>query len=394
MPNPARIFISSAYDNKLIPLRAGLKKELEEAGHSALLFEDNFYPWHSDFMKTCLQKVMESDIFILLLNENVGTYWEQDKCTPTYQEFRTAVKEGKYIIAFLDSDVKEMYEEHIRPDLSRRYREYREENHRDPDYTIDIVNEVIDDDLGRGQREKISSVHPFTWAFIYDVQAARIWTEELVLAQSPDTYHKVKSYLSDRLGEGIKLVPMKEDIHENALAAQDFAVYQDYTLNLLSYLKDGTISEWSLFLEAAMDPLIGDFIYQRPGTVLAEEIGRFEDCNAMTVYKKHEDSMKLCGYAGATSPNPEYDLSSEDSYVVKAHLEDTSVIGYQEDKNVLYYAINTNDYVLCFHYPLDTTWTNTKVEAFKREIECAIINTTLYTDFLADLIGGIHYGCE
>ncbi|KYC85299.1 hypothetical protein B4102_4131 [Heyndrickxia sporothermodurans] len=395
MPNPARIFISSAYDEKLVPLRLDLKRELEEAGHSPLLFEDNFYPWQTDFMKTCLQKVMESDIFILLLNENVGTYWEEDKCTPTYQEFRIAIKEGKYVIAFLDSDVKQIYEEHIRKDLDRRYKKYIEEKHRNPDYTIDIVYQVINEDLGKSQREKIESIHPFIWAFIYDVQAARIWTEELVLAQAPKAYKKIKGYLSDRLGEGIKLVPMKEDIHDNAIAAQDFTVYQDYTLNLLSYLHMGTITDWGNFLETAMEPLVGDYIYQRPATMLAEEIGKFEKCNALTVYKKAEDKIRLCGYAGATSPSFEYDLTNDDSYVVSALTRDTNVIGYSEDKNVLYYAITTKDYVLCFHYPMDQTWSNTKVEAFKEEIEYAIINTTtLYTDFLADLIGGIQYDWE
>ncbi|PTY76420.1 hypothetical protein B5V89_18120 [Heyndrickxia sporothermodurans] len=343
MPNPARIFISSAYDRKLVPFRSDLKRELEEAGHSPLLFEDNFYPWQTDFMKTCLQKVMESDIFILLLNDNVGTYWAEDKCTPTYQEFRTAIKEGKYVIAFLDSDIKQIYEEHIRKDLDRRYKKYIEEKHRNPDYTIDIVYQVINEDLGRSQREKIESIHPFIWAFIYDVQAARIWTEELVLAQAPKAYKKIKGYLSDRLGEGIKLVPMKEDIHDNAIAAQDFTVYQDYTLNLLSYLHMGTITDWENFLETAMEPLMGDYIYQRPATMLAEEIGKFEKCNALTVYKKAEDKIRLCGYAGATSPSFEYDLTNDDSYVVSALTRDTNVIGYSEDKNVLYYAITTKD---------------------------------------------------
>lgn len=105
MPNPAKIFISSAYDRELIPLRAGLKNQLENCGHQPLLFEDNFYPWEPNFMTTCLQKVKESDIFILLLNKFSGTYWEKDKTSPTYMEFYTALKEGKYIIAFLDSAV-------------------------------------------------------------------------------------------------------------------------------------------------------------------------------------------------------------------------------------------------------------------------------------------------
>lgn len=50
--------------------------------------------------------------------------------------------------------------------------------------------------------------------------------------------------------------------------------------------------------------------------------------------------------------------------------------------------------MLCIHYPLDESWSTTKVEALKKEIEYAIMNKTLYTDFLADLIGGIKYDCE
>ncbi|WP_196220182.1 DUF4062 domain-containing protein [Terrilactibacillus tamarindi] len=391
MPNPAKIFISSAYDKDLIPMRRGLKKELEDAGHSVLMFEDNFYPWNPNFMKTCLQKVIESNIFILLLNANEGTYWEEHKCTPTYQEFRTAVKEGKYIIAFLDTEIKNMYEEHIKADLIKRYDGYVDQNHRKPDYTMDLVNCVIENDLGNRQREKVLHIHPFVWAFIFDVQAENIWTEELVLVESEAAYRKIKGYLSDSLGEGIKLVPMKENIYENAIAAEEFATYQDYTITLLSYMDNGTITNWTEFLEAGIKPLMGDKIYQRPGTVLAEEIGHFEHCTALTVYKLIDDTMKLCGSYGAKTPTTGYALTNEDSYVIETFLQKSDVIGYSKEKNLLYYTLNIKDYVLCFHYPLDDTWNEVKVEAFKNEISCAIIKTTLFTDFLADLIGGIRY---
>ncbi|MFG6147619.1 DUF4062 domain-containing protein [Halobacillus sp. B23F22_1] len=392
MPNQCKLFISSAYDNQLIPLRKNLKEHLENAGHRPLLFEDNFYPWHEDFMKTCIEKVIESDIFILLINDNVGTYWDEEKCTPTYQEFRTAVKEDKYIITFIDLTVKQYYEDYIKADLTAKMEQYKKDNYRYPDYTIDAVDTVLMD-LPAGQQERLKNIHPFIWAFIYDVQAQGIWTEELVLAQSPEFYKKINGYLSDRLKEGIKLVPMKEGIHENAIAARDFEVYQEYTLTLLSYLAAGTVSDWNEFLEMAKTPLKGGHIYQRPDTILEEAVGTFKDCNTITVYKKHEGKMKLCGYTGTTSPTLEYDLEDETSYVVRAYTTPQNMIGYSQNKNLLYYALNTSDYVLCFHYPLDHTWDKTKVKAFGKEIEYAIMEKTniLYTDFLADLIGGMKY---
>lgn len=197
--------------------------------------------------------------------------------------------------------------------------------------------------------------------------------------------------MSDRLGEGIKLVPMKEEIHENAIAASDFIAFQDYTSSLLRYLKDGTITDWKRFLETAISPLKSGNIHQRPNTPLAEVIGNFNNCNAMTVYKRNGKFMRLCGSCGNITPNTEYELNNKDSYVVSAYIQDTTEIGYSNNKKLLYYTIRTAEFVLCFHYPLEGYWDNEKVEAFNNEIDCAIIQNTLFTDFLADLIGGIQY---
>lgn len=393
MPNPAKIFISSAYDRDLIPLRSDLKQILEEAGHFPLLFEENFFPWETNFMRTCLQKVEESNIFILYLNENVGTYWETDKSSPTYLEFRKAIDQKKYIIAFLDAKLKSQYGDIIEADLVERYKAYRERYGKNPDYTIDIVEEVIAQDLSARQRSNISHIHPFIWAFIYDVRARGIWTEELEIARAEAAHKKVKEYLSDRLGEGIKFVPMKDAIYENALAVEEFSQYQQYTSTLLCYLNQGKIINWSDFLKEGIKPLEGGAIHQRPGTDLAEEVGKFKSCEAMTVYKAFNGNMKLCGSYNVKDPEIQYDLTDINSYVVTSYTQNANEIGYSEAKNLLYYTLKIDEYVLCFHYPMGEGWNEQKVEAFKKEIEYAIIDKTLFTDFLADLIGGIQHDC-
>lgn len=393
MPNPSKIFISSAYDRDLIPLRSDLKDTLKNSCHEPIIFEDDFFPWDKDHMETCLQKVSESDIFILLLNKSAGTYWPESKTTPTYMEFYRAIQEGKYIIAFLDAGVKTIYEEHIRDDLNARYKAYEKEYKKKPDYTIDIVNAVITEDLGKGQKEKIKWVDPFVWAFIFDVQKQNIWTENLIISKSDEFYEKVNLYLSDRLGEGIKLVPLKENIHMNAIAAQQFSLYYDYTSKLISLMHEGKITNWNNCLTVGIMHLSGGNIYQRPNTPLAEKIGEFDTCNAMTVYKRVENIMKLCGSCGQITPTQEYDLTNTESYVATAYNLDTTEIGYSDEKKSLYYTIKSGEYVLCFHYPIVGEWDNDKVNAFKREIDCAIMKNTLFTGFLADFIGGVQYEC-
>ncbi|MGG1071198.1 DUF4062 domain-containing protein [Priestia megaterium] len=393
MPNPAKIFISSAYADDLKPLRQDLKAHLESCGHQPLLFEENFYPWADDFMDTCCQKVRESDIFILLVNDFVGTYWEDGKTTPTYEEFYTAIDSKKYVIAFFDKTIKQVYDEHIRIPLSERYKEYMEEHHREPNYTMDIVELVIEEDLGRAQKKMLveKNYHPFIWAFIFDVQKARVWTEDLVISRSPEFFEKINGYFSDHLGQGVKLIPHKESMAVNAGAANVLRQFQEYTTSLLNLIDNGKVTNWEEFLGIVIDQLSGGNIYVRPGTRTQKKVNVIGKCNAMTVYKQDEGKMKLCGCCGETTPTKEYELSDDNSYVVNCYATNNVEIGYSETKQLLYYTIKSREYVLCFHYPLiEKKWTDLQANSYKDEVEYAIMsNNILLINFVADLIGGI-----
>lgn len=393
MPNPAKIFVSSAYDDDLKPLRQDLKAHLESSGHQPLLFEENFYPWADDTMETCIQKVKECDIFILLVNNYVGTYWEEAKTTPTYEEFFTAIEEKKYVIAFFDEKIKRVYDEHIKTPLNKRYKEYMETNHREPNYTMDIVEEVIQNNLGDAQRDMLKEkrFHPFLWAFIFDVQRARVWTEDLIISRSPEFYQKINGYFSDHLGQGIKLIPHKESMAVNADAAKVLRQYQEYTTSLLSFIDNGKVVDWEEFLNTARVQLSGGQIFIRPGTRTQKKVNTIGSCNAMTVYKQDNGKMKLCGCCGETTPTQEYDLSDDTSYVVNCYTSDNGEIGYSEAKELLYYTIKSKEFVLCFHYPLiEKKWTDLQANSYKDEVEYAIMsNNILLINFVADLIGGI-----
>ncbi|MCP1191383.1 DUF4062 domain-containing protein [Priestia flexa] len=393
MPNPAKIFISSAYADDLKPLRQDLKAHLESCGHQPLLFEENFFPWADDFMDTCIQKVKECDIFILLVDNFVGTYWEDGKTTPTYEEFFTAVEEKKYVIAFFHETIKKVYDEHIKAPLHDRYKKYIKKNHREPVYTMDIVEEVIKRDLGKAQKDmlKDKNYHPFIWAFIFDVQKARVWTEDLVISRSPEFYEKINGYFSDHLGQGVKLIPHKESMAVNAGAAKVLQQFQEYTTSLLALIDDGEVIDWEEFLKVVISQLSGGNIYVRPGTRTQKKVNAIGACNAVTVYKQDSGKMKLCGSYGKTTPTKEYDLTDDTSYVVNCYVHNNVETSYSETKQLLYYTIKSREYVLCLHYPLiEKKWTDAQANSYKDEVEYAIMsNNTLLIDFVADLIGGI-----
>lgn len=399
MPNPAKIFISSAYEPNLKVLREKLKVELKNAGHEPLLFEDNFYPWDDKFMDTCLRKVEESNIFILLLTHRAGNYSEFEKDTPTYQEFHRAFSENKYIIAFLDEDVRLKYEQHIRGPLEHLYERFIEENRYEPDYTIDLVDELLENILSDFQKEQIEDVHKFVWAFIFDVQKRNIWTENLKIADSQECFDKIKAYLSDRLGEGIVYVPQKEKIREHAKLASDFTIFESYVSDMLLHMEDGKIANWSNFLIKALLPFTGGPVYKRRGKATAEAIGHLEPSGAASIYQRDDDVMRLCGTCGDITATEEYSITDETSYVVTSYkqigvegertLDGGYDIAYSHLKGLIYCTVKIGEFVLCLHYNLTGDWYPNKVKDYHESIRYAIMEDTSYITFLADFIGGV-----
>jgi hypothetical protein len=64
---------------------------------------------------------------------------------------------------------------------------------------------------------------------------------------------------------------------------------------------------------------------------------------------------------------------------------------YSEEKRQLYLGIKSGHYVICFHYPVDSFWTEETVQRFKEEMMRDIIETepALFRNFAIKLLGGI-----
>ncbi|MFE1242777.1 DUF4062 domain-containing protein [Fictibacillus sp. NPDC058756] len=393
MAKKAKIFISSAYEDDLKSLRTNVGRVLREAGHEPLLFEENFAPWDEDKLQTCVDMVMQSDIFILLIKKQSGSLIHDEQTTPTYIEYFTALNSKKYIIPFVDKAVKNLYDDFLHQMIDNEYTQYREgHGGTEPDYNIALVRQAIEK-LPQPYKEKINSIHPFVWGFIYEVRRSTPWLYDLDIAESDIFYDNLKSYLSSNLAIGIQYVPMVKDIMANADAASEFTTYKKFTNELLATIVDGTITNWSYFLHKVSEQLTEGNILIREGTKLEKIIGKHNSCEAITVYRKENDKnlMSLVDYWGNTSPKLFYDLSDNSSYVAETYSNDVESLYFREDKQMLYFTLKVHEFVLCFHFKLSGYWIDKKVSVYEKEIKSAIMKPSLYLEFVINLIGGIRY---
>ncbi|MBJ7983003.1 DUF4062 domain-containing protein [Bacillus cereus] len=389
MPNSAKIFISSAAERQLKTLRRNLKTELNEAGHDAIIFEDgDFAPWDTNTLRTCVSKVKECQVFILLISKKQGTFLKEERTTPTYIEFHTALQEEQYILPFVDEEVHELYFQYVRSDIHQRVSEYYKEHNRKPDYIDQIVEEVVE---SHPYKERLKDVDNYVWGFLYNVEGACGWLYKLDFADAVNFYKNVKAYLSDRLARSIKLLPLENDIINNAEQAEEFAKFQEFSSFSLGLLKEGGILDFKGLLERLVRNLKGSEVVHLPGSYIAEILVKYEDCNAVSLYKHKDGLMNLVAFNGAITPTQLYDLKSDDSFVVDTYNKDTQGVYYNEHKTLLYCTIKAGEYVLCFHFPLEKKWPETKVNSFRDDFYNAIMtsNSSIYFEFIQQLLGGI-----
>ncbi|PKU50093.1 DUF4062 domain-containing protein [Lysinibacillus fusiformis] len=388
MTNPAKIFISSANEPALREIRKELKASLTNAGHRVLIFEDgDFAPWDKDTLQTCIDKVKECQIFILLIGEKSGTYLNNLKTTPTYIEFHTAVEEGLYIIPYVQCDVKNNYLWYMQSEIKQKIEIYERENGRRPNELSEIVGEIIE---SHTEKEKLNGIDSFVWEFISDVEYKCGWLYSLDYKNKDEFYEEVKHYLSTQLAIGIKFVPLKEEIISNAGYVEEYQKFQRYTNNLLSLLDGGIVKDWERFLAFIVRELRGGKIVDQKG-YLSRTLNEYENCNAASMYKCEGSQMHLITYQGAITPPEEYPLDDKESFVVDTYIKDAQSIYYSMEKQLLYFAIKAGKFVLCFHFPLKKRWTNDQVSAFHNEYREAIIESSsaVFVEFAIRLLGGI-----
>lgn len=94
----------------------------------------------------------------------------------------------------------------------------------------------------------------------------------------------------------------------------------------------------------------------------------------------------------ASDENKTYPLVDRSSYSVQAfHSQSGQELFFSEEKQQFYLSIRTGNYVISFHYPVESYWSIEKVQGFKDDVMRDIMESesALYRDFAIQLLGGI-----
>ncbi|WP_026695030.1 DUF4062 domain-containing protein [Peribacillus kribbensis] len=393
MQTGTKIFISSAYENELKPLRKKLMESLELAGHFPLAFEENFGVWGQDKIETCINKVKESDLFLLFISEKSGSFTERDpRVTATYVEFHYAKKEKKLILPFVNDWIKSIYFSDMKQLITEELYKFRSKFYRFPGHIYDIVEPLVKEieQTREYLYRRIKDIDPFVWAFLYDVDQSCPFLYDIVLANADELCKTVNIYLSNYLHKGIEYLKNEDETRESLNLAPKLKKYKDYSFQLIRSFKNG-VPDLQVILNELAQVLKGANIYNRKGYYVKEEIASFNDCTAISLYRRKGNKMVYVSHFGSITPKEEFSLTDEEAYVSKTYILNGEVeyLFFNEEKHQLYLTKRIGEMVLCAHFPFQEFWSSNEVAALQEEIFSAILKERIYLDFAADLIGGL-----
>lgn len=386
MAEPAKIFISSAAEERLSRLREDVHTALKSMEHNPQMYENDFGPWPpQELVENCFNHVLRCDIFLLFVSHKSGRYNNQYNATVTHCEFQKAHQNNKYIIVFVDEYIYNLFWNDLRFTIGEMVEDYKKDHGIDLDSYKDIAELAWDK-----HPETSNSIDSYVWGFLYDIYIKGYYLEKLSLGV--DGITTIKRYFSDLFRKGSKYLALQNDIDEQIVEGPTYRKHAEFTSKMIGYLRDGELHRPRLFLEYLQRFLKKGTIYAKPGTVFERTLGEYESCSGSTLYKKDNKQLRLVAASGMASEDNEfYNLDDLSSYVVKAFNSLTPELFYSQEKRQFYLALKAGNYVICFHYPVDSFWTEENVQLFKVDIMRDIMETepALFRDFAIQLLGGI-----
>jgi hypothetical protein len=392
--NSTKIFISSTAQETLQPLRQKLKNILDKSGHKALLFEENFGLWSDNTLLDCLRKVSESDVYVLFISNESGSFTGIDpNITATYAEYLRALEEQKIIVPFVETHILDIFREHIKTPLGLKIQDYKERFDREPDYTYDIVKKMVEEEKeGTVLYEKLnkSNIHSFQWAFIYDIYTKQ-WTYNAPLAQTEDSCQFIIEAMSQILKTLAPYYPLMNHINEAIATADRLTEFKKAIPQFMQFLRAGELNIKNTLYTLSMY-LRGGNIKHNDSPLDNRVLAHVSDCNAICLYKRVGEKLHLINFSGQVTPESEYDIKDPNSFVASTYNlenEDVENVFYSEEKQQIYMTKKIGDLVLSVHFRLSEKWSETRVMSYEGQILRAIMNKRDQFDFAIDLIGGM-----
>ncbi|RXZ76629.1 DUF4062 domain-containing protein [Paenibacillaceae bacterium] len=376
-----KIFISSVGQDEFIRTRSNVFDELTGMGHEPLMYERNFGPWDSmrTAIRRCLDKVDESDIFLLFINDKAGSFYESADRTITHLEFMQAFQQNKTILTFVASTVKNSYFSNIKALIDEYIHHYKHENGKYP-RAAEIVGRL------RHHERVPSHIDPYVWFFIHDLVEKGIYFEELSLGVPIDW----KAYFSDLLRRGVLLLPLENYFEVTAKSLNRHEQFYEFVMSCQPAI---SLSEQHIesFLTIIMKSMDGGTISHHYGEYLAEDIGTYGPCSAVTLFKRLGSQLVFVAKSGAAAGKPRYQLDAPGSYVaITYRTPHPEQVFFKEDNLTFYLCLKIGNCVLTMHFPGDETWNNDRFMAFRDSILYGIITKNpLMLEYVRGLIGGM-----
>lgn len=392
--NSTKIFISSTAQQNLQPLRKRLREVLDSSGHIAVLFEENFGIWSDDTLGDCLEKVAESDIYVLFISNESGSFTTIDpNITATYAEYLKAIEEQKIIIPFIESHLFGNFTNFIFGPLKDKIQEYIDTYDREPNFTYDIVKKMIKEEPKESflyKKLTESNVHPFQWAFMYDVYTKQ-WVYKAALAETENSCQFIIESLSQLLKKLTPYYPLMSQINEAITTADRLTTFKNSLPVFMQYLRGGTLDIKNI-LYALSHFLKGGSIQHNDSPLDKRVIAQVSNCDAICLYQKQMDKFTLIAYYGSITPTLEYDTKDTDSFVTTTYQwnnEEVEYVFYSAKKQKIYLTKKFGDLVISAHFKLSENWTEKRTKSYEAQILRAIMNERDQFDFAIDLIGGM-----
>lgn|GEM_PF-954024 len=376
------IFISSVAQDSLSSIRDAVFDELKNMGHEPIRFEDSMRYIHQDAIRTCLEYVSRSDVFLLFIADKAGTYIEDEGKTVTHLEFLRAFHENKRLIVYVHDEVLKAYFQKIRPQINNALHEYIGKYGKEPDSMLHFINEVI--------KEPIQIAENYVWYFLYDAEQKGIYFEKCSLGV--EILPNIKAYFSALFKESLQYLNIRSEIEKSLEHVESYGDFYELSLEFISLVENGQITNWRRLLALLRSKMSGCNIYSTNTKYQREAIGALLDCRAVTLYEKRDDQMVCIEYDGLTTPKA-FSLSDASSYVVQTYNDQchNEKLYYSLEKSICYFLFKVKDYVFCFHMPLLGEWDYQKLKAYQDHIFNAILESKGYSYcyFIKMLLGGL-----
>lgn len=187
---------------------------------------------------------------------------------------------------------------------------------------------------------------------------------------------------------------IRSEIEQSLEHVNVYGDYYEMSLELISLIHKGQITNWRRFLALLRSQMIGsNILSSRSRTKYQQEsVGAIMDCNAVTVYEKIGNQMICKEYDGIATPS-DFSLADETSYVVQTYQDDdqNEKLYYSLEKKICYFLFKAGSYVFCFHLPLLGVWDKYKLHSYQERILDAILESKGYSYcyFIKTLLGGL-----